>query len=262
MKVRKNISCSIRDDIQDKDPHMWLRRIESATISPDEVIKDESPKTTLKVTIPPWGELCLQIYRLDTRKIILSPFRISRGKRIWTFSGDLLKSNIPVPEPAFFLEIKRGVFVVKSYIASRWIERAQNLGALALKRDISRNSDLKSKLLSGVDICSRLHNSGFVHGDLKWSNFLFVPGDDNSVILTDLDFLKRSSSLYRQGRDFARFVLSALERQSDPELEEMLIDRYLIGRNSTDPWLQKGIRRRIAGKRKKYEGRSIASSKL
>ena len=262
MKVRKNISCSIVGNIRNKNPKVWLRRIESAAISPDKIIKEEIPKTTLKVTIPPWGELCLQIYRPDMRRIILSPFRGSRGEKIWTFSGDLLKSNIPVPEPALFLEIKRGVFVVKNYVATRWISRAQNLGSLALKRDISSNSDLKSKLLSGVDICGRLHNSGFVHGDLKWSNFLFVPEDDNSVILTDLDFLKRSSSLRFQGRDFARFVLSALERQSDPELEEMLIDRYLRGRNSTSALIEKGIRRRIAGKRKKYEGRLTASRKL
>jgi tRNA A-37 threonylcarbamoyl transferase component Bud32 len=261
MKVPKKIGCSIRGNVPDKDPKMWLLRIESATISPDKIIKDESPKTTLKVTIPPWGELCLQIYRLDIRRIILSLFRRSRGKRIWTFSGDLLKSNIPVPEPVLFLEIKRGAFVVKNYIATRWICRAQNLDSLALKRDISRSSDLKSKLLSSVDICSRLHNSGFVHGDLKWSNFLYVPGKDSNVVLTDLDFLKRSSSLCFQGRDFARFVLSALERQSDPELEEMLIDRYLRGRNSTSALIEKGIRRRIAGKREKYEGRSIASRK-
>lgn len=261
MKVPKNISCSTRGDIPDKDPHIWLHRFEAAARSPDKVIKDEDPKTTLKVTIPPWGELCLQIYRWDTRRIILSPLRRSRGRKIWIFSGDILQNNIPIPEPVLFLEIKRGVFVIKSYIASRWIKGAQNLGSLALKGDMSRSFDLRAKLLSGVDICGRLHNLGFVHGDLKWSNFLFAPEDDNSVILTDLDFLKRSFSLHLQGRDFARFVLSCLEYRSDPELAEVLIDRYLEVRGTADPALIEGIRRRIAGKRKKYEGRSTASRK-
>ena len=260
MKTCLSVRCSDKDNVPDRDPQWWLNRIESAVISPEKVIKAQRLKTTLKVDIPPWGKVCLQIYRWDIRRVILSPFRKSRGERIWSFSDDLLKMKISNPEPVFFLEIRKSIFVTRTYIATRWIDGI-SLGKLAFDRDISHDFDFKSKLLSGVDICARLHNSGFVHGDLKWSNFLCVEGDDPDVMLTDLDFIKRYISPSSQGRDFARFILSALEYRSDPELEEMLIDLYLKGRNSTSALTEKGIRKRISGKRKKYEGRLVASCK-
>jgi len=261
MKVRENISFSVKDNVRDINPVELLSRIKSAIRFPEKVIKSERRKSTLRVNIPPWGDLCLQIYKRDLKRTVLSPFRLSKRERIWNLSGNLLKNVIPVPEPILFLEIKKSIFTIETYIAYRWIDGGVNLGMLALDRGIFHNEDFKYILCRCVDIVIKLHNSGFVHGDLKWSNFLYVDGENSRVILIDTDSLKKSSSPNLQGKDLARFILSAIEYQLNPELREVLIYRYIKGRKPSNTLIEKSIRRRIAKKITKYEGRVIQSGK-
>jgi tRNA A-37 threonylcarbamoyl transferase component Bud32 len=261
MKIRENINFSIKDTVLDIGPVELLSRIESAIRFPEKVIKSERRKSTLRVNIPPWGDLCLQIYKRDLKRTVLSPFRLSKREKIWNFSGSLLKNAILVPEPVLFLEIKKYIFTIQTYIAYRWIDGGINLGTLALNSEIFHNNDFKSILCRCVDMVEKIHNSGFVHGDLKWSNFLYIDGENPKVILMDTDSLKRSSSLNLQGKDFARFILSAIEYQLNPELKELLICRYIKGRGPTNAQIEKSIRKRIAKKIKKYQGRAPQTSK-
>src|SRR5690606_22282105 len=58
---------------------------------------------------------------------------------------------------------------------------------------------------------ARLHNGGFVHGDMKWPNLMLGP--DGGLMLTDLDGMSRPRVARWQGygRDLARFLVSARE---------------------------------------------------
>ena len=262
MKIPDKISLSIRGTDQDTDPVELLYRVKSAIRSPEEVIKSERRKSTLKVNIAPWGDIFLKVYERDLKRTVLSPFRLSKMKKTWKLTENLLNKEIPVPEPAFFLEIKKSVFTVQTYVAYLWIDGGVNFGMLALDKDIFHNDDFKSILCCGLDIVIKLHNAGFVHGDLKWSNLLHIDGGDPKVMLIDTDSLKKSSSPNLQGKDLARFILSAMEYQLKPDLREELVDRYIKGRKPRNTLIEKTIRKRIAKKKKKYEGRAVRSNSI
>jgi len=248
--------CFTKDNIQNREPIEWLDIINSAVESPLEVIKADGMKRSLKVNIIPWGVLYMEEFQWNLNRIILSPFRLSRAKRIWTFSDYLIKNQVLVPEPVIFLEIEKLIFVTKTYIATRWIDQGFNFGQLISGKDIAFDYDFQSILCHGVDTAIKLHNLGFMHGDLKWSNFFYIFGKDSRIILIDLDSLRRCSSPYQQGRDFSRYILSALEHQYDDKFIENLIDRYLKGRGSRRSLVERSLRSRIDRKRNRYEGRS------
>jgi tRNA A-37 threonylcarbamoyl transferase component Bud32 len=252
--------CLIKDDSQNREPIEWLRIINSAVEAPLEVIKADGMKRSLKVNIVPWGVLYMEEFRWNLSRIILSPFRLSRAKRIWTFSDYLIKNQILVPEPVIFFEIQKLIFVTKTYIATRWIEQGFDFGRLVSGKDIAYDYNFESILYHGVDMIAKLHNLGLMHGDLKWSNLFYIFDKESRIILIDLDSVKRCSSPYQQGRDFARFILSALEFQYDDNLVEELINRYLKGRGLRRSLVEKSLRSRIQRKRNRYEGRSKTKS--
>ncbi|RLB12479.1 MAG: hypothetical protein DRG39_01805 [Deltaproteobacteria bacterium] len=246
--------CLTKDNIQNRGPIEWLDIINSAVESPLKVIKADGMKRSLKVNIIPWGVLYMEEFRWNFNRIILSPFRSSRGKRIWSFSDYLIKNQVLVPEPVIFFEIEKLIFVTKTYIATRWIDQGFDFGRLTSGKDIAFDYDFQSILCRGVDMVIKLHNLCFVHGDLKWSNFFYIFGKDSRVILIDLDSLRRCSSPYQQGRDFARYILSAIEHQYDDIFIESLINRYLKGRGQKRSLVERSLLSRIDKKRNRYEG--------
>lgn len=260
MKITDKISLSVRDTTRNIDPEELLDSIKSAIRSPVEIIKSERRRSTLRVNIAPWGDVFLKVYKRNMKRTVLSPFRPSKRKKAWSMAENLLKNEIPVPDPIFFLEIKKSIFTIQTYIAHRWIDGGKNLGTLALTRNIYHNNYFKSILYRCLDIIIKLHNANFVHGDLKWSNVLYIVGENPKVMLIDTDSLKRSSSPVLQGKDVARFILSAMEYPINPEIREVLIDRYIKGRTLPNDLIEKIIRKRIAKKKKKYEGRLFNST--
>ncbi len=251
----ESIHLYTRDPVKNPDPLEWLGKIDAVTNAPLSVIKADGMKRTLKVNLPPWGILCLQEFRWDLERRMVSPFRASRGRRIWALSRHLLDHGILVPEPVLFLEIKAFCFVTRTYIATRWLGEKENLASMALKLGPSCSRNLQGLLQHAVDMTARLHNAGFIHGDLKWSNFLYLAQEASSLMLIDLDSLKRSPSAFWQGKDFARFVLSALEYATAPEIITDLIDRYLERRAGSGWLLQRSLSWHIARKKGRYQYR-------
>jgi serine/threonine protein kinase len=209
-----------------------------------EVIKEISNpneiKRTLRVTLGPWGELCLHEYRWNPARILLSPFRLSRAERIWKFYDDLPKKQFTVPAPVLFLDVKTGVFSRRTYLATRWIRNGMALSHIALKRHSAADScDLFGVLLKCVDAIADLHAGGFVHGDLKWSNLLFVPDQYPDITLIDLDAIRKTFSRSLQYKDFARFLIPPREYDlADDQIESMIglyVKRRKISRDSVEP---------------------------
>jgi hypothetical protein len=190
----RRITCLTREDETDCVPEGLLRRIETAKKSARSVIKEirksRDVKRTLKVHMEPWGDLCLHEYLWDLKRILLSPFRMSKGRKIWTYYDQLVSNKVFVPEPVFCLEIKNLFFVITTYLATRWVNEGIKLSQLAAKPDIPPDH-LLTVLCKCVDAVINLHESGFVHGDLKWSNLLIVPGKE-AVVFTDIDALRKT----------------------------------------------------------------------
>lgn len=249
----RRIICLTRECETVSTPESLLRSIEMAKKSARDVIKEirksRDVKRTLRVYIEPWGNLCLHEYRWNLKRILLSPFRISKGRKIWVHYEGLKRKNVVVPEPVFLLEVKQLFVVIRTYIATRWVDEGVKLSQLAAKKDITPDSQ-RTFLLKCVDAIINLHESGFVHGDLKWSNLLIVP-DNNTVVFTDIDSLKKTSDPMAQCRDFARIFRPPSRCRLDSGTAEMMISRYLSQRNSlVGTSLERRLRTYIAGQKK------------
>jgi hypothetical protein len=189
------VVCLTRPDVRNQDPADLLSRIERAVAHPSEIIKEITNRTEIKrttrVNIAPWGELCLHEYEWDLRRVVASPFRLSRGERTWKFHDDIVRNGVFVPEPVLLLEMKTCLFTTKTYVATRWIDAVFSPGSLGFEEKLPESSEIRLMLFKCVDAIANLHNAGFIHGDLKWSNFLCVRDGDQDIALIDLDSLRK-----------------------------------------------------------------------
>jgi serine/threonine protein kinase len=244
MRVNR-VVCFTRPYLRDQEPAEVLSKVESAAASPSELIKEitnrNEVKRTLRVNIVPWGDLCLYEYNWDLMRVVASPFRLSRGKKIWKFYDEIVRHGIFVPEPVLLLEMKSFLFTTKTYVATQWIDAEFSPGNLGFEKKPPESSDLQSILFECVDAIANLHNAGFIHGDLKWSNLLCVRNRARHVALIDLDSLRKTSSILAQGRDFARFLIPPKNYQLKQDMIDGLTERYL-GRRGHSGLLKKIIR--------------------
>ncbi len=238
----------------DNDSALWIPKIESAAGRPLRVLKDDTDKHTLKTTLEPWGQVCLHDMRWRGMKKNKLFFRKPPGRTTWESAAALNDLDIPVVKQLLYLEIKQKGFISHTYQVSRWLD-GYNLGEMARERTRSSEGDLIAILMQASLIIARLHRAGFVHGDLKWSNLLHVPGWRWEVILTDLDHLRLSDSPAAMGRDLARFILSVVEFGMPETIEGQLIAAYLEHVDGLGVKVEKSLFRRLARKREEYKER-------
>jgi tRNA A-37 threonylcarbamoyl transferase component Bud32 len=253
---KQKVFCLIRDTKINLAPNRWLEVLENALNSPVQIIKEDKPKRTVRTFLAPWGEICLQDLKCGIKRRVLSPFRFSRGKRVWNHSLLLIEKKFPITEPVLYMELKNGPFVTRTFTVTRWI-KSTNLGKTAEVKHLISEKFLLGLLKESVELIARLHNTGFVHTDLKWGNFLWVPSQQERIILTDLDHIEKSGTAEKQGKDLARFILSALEYQMGWEVAEFLIDCYFDSRKVRPAGLEKSLAKHIERKKKKYENRCL-----
>jgi tRNA A-37 threonylcarbamoyl transferase component Bud32 len=255
-KNKQKVFCLIRDTKIKLSPSRWLEVIENALNSCVQVIKEDKPKRTIRTALAPWGEICLQDCKCGLKRQIFSPFRPSKGKRVWKHSLSLIQQNFPITEPVLYMELKNGPFVTRTLTVTRWVESI-NLGKTAEEKNLVSDRFFKDLLKESIELIVRLHCTGYVHSDLKWGNFLWVPSEPKRIILTDLDHLEKSWTAEKQGKDLARFILSALEFQMGWEVAESLINCYFDRRKVRPPGFEQSLVKRIEKKRGKYESRCL-----
>jgi len=124
-------------------------------------------------------------------------FKHSRAIHAWQISCDFHTAQVPVPRPLICLEERRSFLLRRSYILMELVE-----GAITL-RDLWPSLAMTDKVglvAECAEIIGRMHKSGRVHGDLKWSNLL-VQGHPGSLRLTlvDLDSCARLDWRRRNG---------------------------------------------------------------
>jgi tRNA A-37 threonylcarbamoyl transferase component Bud32 len=251
-----SVVCETIEPMPNRDSLEWLRAIEKAAASPIRFVKGRGAmKRTMQVELDPWGNVCLQDFRWNFKRIMFSPFRASRGKRIWRYAGFITQRGINVLEPLLFLEVKKAFFVTRTMIVTPWMEEKIDLATIVMSEELQGNYNAGDLLDQAVDMISGLHDLKFLHGDLKWSNFFMTTDDPHRLFLTDLDGLRRSTSIVMQGRDYARFVLSALTCWPSRTCKETLIRRYLDHRNSAPRLLESSLRWHISRKEKRYRSK-------
>ncbi|MFP3982374.1 MAG: protein kinase domain-containing protein [Desulfurivibrionaceae bacterium] len=243
----------------DDKPGYWLPRVKSAAENPNKVLKSDNDKLTLKTRLEPWGEVCLQHREWQGYKKQLSFFRIPPGRITWNFSSTLIDLDIPVVEQLLYLEIRDKGFVSHTWQVSQWLE-GNNLGKMARDRTSGTEDQIINILEQALLVIASLHGKGFIHGDLKWSNILYVPGHESEIILTDLDHVRVCNSPAAMGRDLARFILSATEFNMAKRVEDKLITGYLKAFRGRAGKVEKSLYKQLARKRGKYEKRRPAAT--
>ncbi|MFO7761846.1 MAG: lipopolysaccharide kinase InaA family protein [Thermodesulfobacteriota bacterium] len=256
LATNSKVICLSRELELGEDPDSWLARVKAAGREPLKVVKGDSAKLTLKTILEPWGQVCLQEMKWNGLKKKLSFFRRPPGRVTWDTTLILTELDIPVVEQLLYLEFRRKGFVSRTYQISRW-QDGYNLGEIAGKRPRVTEEKLITILEKAIRLIARLHGAGFIHGDLKWTNFLYIPDHGREVILTDLDHVRRSNSAVSMGKDLGRFILSASEYNMGKRVEKKLITNYLEAFKGPAAKVERSLYKRMARKREKYEKRRL-----
>jgi tRNA A-37 threonylcarbamoyl transferase component Bud32 len=132
----------------------------------------------------------------------------SRARRSWFFGQLLGMLSVPAPRPLGFIEVRRGLLIVRSYIITEFVNGVKLFDLLKCP-DFSEQKRLqvKQKMLNLLD---KLGFYNVTHGDLKHTNILLK---EDRLFLTDLDsmrlhkfnflynmFRKKDIELFKRGR--------------------------------------------------------------
>lgn len=154
-----------------------------------------------------------------------------RAVRSFMTSQVLADSAVPVPAALACLMIPEGLLLLTESIV-----QGTSLGQLWHQAHSPQESG--SWMRAAGDILAALHQSGFVHGDCKWSNLLW---SDDHFYLVDLDAARKATWRVHYARDIARFTLNAEEQGVEPDQYEQFLSSYLQSTGGSREALVTGV---------------------
>jgi tRNA A-37 threonylcarbamoyl transferase component Bud32 len=185
------------------DPDAWL---EDATRH----FKNSRNVTLARIPPPVPGQPGLVLRRLNYgrwRARLRDVFRRSRAHRAFRSALALEAAGLPIARALAVADRRRWRWPRHAYLVSMEIEHARTLA------QIVRGPDAVSRSLAGAlaVLVARLHEKGFVHGDLKASNILIAPTGEPWLIDFDgvRQFIRVPES--RAIADLARLSTGILE---------------------------------------------------
>ncbi|MCK4738566.1 MAG: hypothetical protein KAT46_01330 [Deltaproteobacteria bacterium] len=180
------------------------------------IIKDGTT-TSIAVVSGGFGlgfDICVKRFK---RKGVIREFfkKFSKGKAKGLFEKtlELIKRELPLPEPIGFLEPNKGKG--ESYFFSRAIKNSENLAVLYKDGEFNEAPDFAEILARAT---ANLYKGGVRHGDLKWSNILVtgIGGGGEEIYFVDMDQAEVFETLEKIPlkcikKDLIRFYRYALE---------------------------------------------------
>lgn len=174
-------------------------------------------------------------------------FRLVRGRALRSYdSAESLRAlGVQVAEPLACLGLNGGVLLVTEALPG------DDIKALWMQRpDTVRWDRVMNACGSAL---AELHDTGYTHGDTKWSNWVW---GDGRLTLVDLDAIRHSAQRSRRGRDLARFILNAEEMGLPRADFEHFLDAYTdisgISRDAVEAMALAPLRRLRKKHRKRY----------
>ncbi len=234
-------------------PHRWLGILENVLKNPEKSIKEGPLKRTAKVCLSPWGDVCVNEIEWTMKRKLFSAVQPFRRRIFWNNLLALHGKEVPIATPLLYLEVVQGRFVSRSYLVTRWVEGV-SLGRMTTENKWASQDDLARIVKLAISIVSYLHNLGFVHGDLKWSDILVDP-PGRGIVLTDLERVKRSFSFSDHGKDLARFVFSAHEHGVEREFADKMVGWYFWAAGYRPEAFDRGLVRQLTQYERKYTGK-------
>ncbi len=210
-------------------------------------------------------------YRHRSRwKAFWGRFRRSRALRGWCMGHALKARGIATPRPVAVCEVRGRWFRSESYLASQWIEGAENLhiygwriAGLSAPERLRRAAACAQSL---GKLVGRMHACGISHGDLKASNVLVVERNaEIETYLIDAEDVRIARRLTRRRRvrDLARLATSM---QAHPWVTRSILCRFVrsyVGQSGPDAvtwkrlWREVARRTRRLVRRKRRRGREV-----
>lgn len=117
-----------------------------------------------------------------------------------------------------------------------------------LVEEYIEGGDLYIALVGGADtsiafhagrLTGKMHKAGYVFVDNKAQNYLV---DTDSVVRTDLGFIKKSDSLYARSMDTGSFLASVMDLAAYSKIEKAFYEGYLSEMGRGFPYLTVVIR--------------------
>lgn len=148
-----------------------------------------------------------------------------RSERLWEKNFILYKLGLPVPVPLQY--IKATFKQRNSFFISIALKDTEKLSDIFRKGLLTKVEKLSSEVAKTI---ANLHNSGVIHGDLKWSNILIqIKNDRYKIFFVDLDQSLYSTKLNIKGvlKDLTRFYRFGLQLGAEKWVEEKFYPDYL-----------------------------------
>lgn len=201
-------------------------------------------------------------------KAVLGKLRTNRAFRAWRCGHALLERRIDTARPLFVCDLSRQGARPESYLATEWIEDAENLHLYAWRlaeQDPADRLRRASRCAASLGwLVGRMHAWQISHGDLKASNLLIVErGEEIRSYLIDADdvHVSRRLSFARQAADLSRLATSMAAHAWVTRTLVCRFFRAYVGQLPSDSrawkplWQEAGRRanRRIGRKRRRKE---------
>jgi tRNA A-37 threonylcarbamoyl transferase component Bud32 len=140
-------------------------------------------------------------------------FRKSRALKSWIASNGLIVRGIDTPPPRAVVEKKFGLFVIKSYIISSFMNEAKELNDYI---NVFKNpAQIKNKsafIKACAGVLKNLHSKGIYHSDLKSNNILVTESEKDiwNFYFIDLDrvLFRKDISFYQRANNLAQLNAS------------------------------------------------------
>ena len=279
-----------RDYLSLRQGHAWahgiadLRRSELARLMEapevllqrnlDRPVKLDHGKLIVRAELPVAGRplpVAYARYRPRNRwKAFWDRFRHGRALRGWCMGHALRARGIATARPVAVCQVRLGWFRTESFLATEWIEGAENLHIygwrLAGLSPAERLRRAAGSAESLGKLVGRMHARGISHGDLKASNVLVVErGAEIETRLIDAEDVRiaRRLTLRRRVRDLARLVTGI---EAHPWVTRSIVCRFLrsyLRQQGSDPiawkrlWQEVARRSRRLIRRKRRRGKQV-----
>ena len=203
-------------------------------------------------------------------KSLCNGFRRGRAEWAWRLGHDLLARGIPTARPLAMCRPRGPWFFRTSYLATEWIERAENLHLFFWRlaaRPIDQRLRSAARCAESLGhLVGRMHASQIAHRDLKGANLLVARrGDRLATYLVDVDgvrFCKRLSPT-RRAANLARLAAGI---EAHPWVTRTVCRRFLRAYASHFPrgtiswkplWRRVSARSRHMVRRKRRGGQQV-----
>jgi tRNA A-37 threonylcarbamoyl transferase component Bud32 len=210
------------------DPDAWLR-------DPSLYFKDSRNVTLARVASPDPGLPSLVLRRLNYGRWqhrLRDCFRPSRAQRAFRAALALEAAGLSISRALAVADLRQCRWPERAYVLSTEIEGARTLAQIVR----CPNPWSRPLVRALADLLARLHQAGFIHGDLKATNILIQPS--GKAWLIDFDGVRQFARLprHRAMKDLARFaagVIQAGGKESFP-LAARFLRRYCAQREYDD----------------------------